>query len=172
VCGKPKKDEERTQFSISSHDAKILANAKKRAYKLDSCLNFLGFRFGWSSVVGLVPVVGDIVDALLTIRLILVMCGVGDGLPNNVFAWMVINMVVDFAVGLIPFVGDFADAAIKCNSKNVRLLEEHLNDKREANEKLFQAFLDAEHARMNKLTPTVQRVLPAYSRFKSGLGGL
>ena len=45
---------------IPSHDADILAKARKRAYKLDFCLfNFLGFRFGWSSVIGLIPAIGD-----------------------------------------------------------------------------------------------------------------
>jgi hypothetical protein len=99
-----------------------------RAYKLDFCLfNLLGVRFGWSSVIGLLPVIGDSVDALLTFHLIFLMCGVAGGLPSMVFARMVTNMIVDLVVGLIPFVGDLADAAIKCNSKNVRLFEEHLS---------------------------------------------
>ena len=37
-------------------------------------------------------------------------------------------MLLDFALGLIPFVGDLADAAMKCNSRNVRLLEERLDE--------------------------------------------
>jgi hypothetical protein len=98
------------------------------------------------------------------------MCGVKAGLPKTVFAWMVINMVVDFAVGLIPFVGDFADAAIKCNSKNVRLFEEHLDRIYKPKEDSFEALSLAEHARADKPTPTVQRVLPAYVGLKSGLG--
>jgi hypothetical protein len=126
--GKFKKVKKQIPSYIPTHDAEILAKARKRAYKLDFCLfNFLGFRFGWSSVIGLVPAVGDGVDALLAIRLIFLMRSCTGGLPNMVFAWMVINMIVDFAVGLIPFVGDLADAAIKCNSKNVRLFEEHLD---------------------------------------------
>ena len=40
---------------------------------------------------------------------------------------MFINLVLDFLVGLVPFLGDVADAAYKCNSRNVRLLEERLD---------------------------------------------
>jgi hypothetical protein len=126
--GKFRKVKKQIPSYIPTDDAEILAKARKRAYKLDFCLfNFLGFRFGWSSVIGLVPAVGDGVDALLAIRLIFLMRSCTGGLPNMVIAWMVVNIIVDFAVGLVPFVGDLADAAIKCNSKNVRLFEEHLD---------------------------------------------
>lgn len=40
---------------------------------------------------------------------------------------MIFNMALDFAVGLIPILGDLADAQLKCNGRNVRLLEEHLD---------------------------------------------
>lgn len=126
--GKFKKVKKQIPSYIPAHDADILAKARRRAYKLDFCLfNFLGFRFGWSSVIGLIPAIGDAIDMALAVRLILMMRGVTDGLPNTVFVWMVFNMIIDFLVGLIPFVGDLADAAIKCNSKNVRLFEEHLD---------------------------------------------
>lgn len=55
------------------------------------------------------------------------MRGITGGLPNTVLAWMIVNIIVNFAVGLIPFVGNLADAAIKCNSKNVRLFENYLD---------------------------------------------
>ena len=41
---------------IPEHDAVILAKMRSRAYKLDMCLfNLMGIRFGWSSVVGIIP---------------------------------------------------------------------------------------------------------------------
>jgi hypothetical protein len=84
-------------------------------------------RFGWASVIGLVPVIGDAGDALLAFNLILNMRKVDCGLPNSVLLMMMVNLAIDFLVGLVPFVGDLADAAVKCNGKNVRLLEEHLD---------------------------------------------
>lgn len=128
--GKKKKVKKQIPAYIPSHDADILARARKTAYRLDFCLfNFMGFRFGWSSVIGLVPVIGDGADAALAVKLIYRMYGAEDHLPGLLVFRMFLNMAIDFFVGLIPFVGDLADAALKCNSKNVRLFEEHLDKK-------------------------------------------
>lgn len=113
---------------IPEQEANILAKARKSAYRLDFALfSFMGLRFGWSSVIGLVPAIGDAADALLSLKLILSMRKVQCGLPPSVLLMMMFNLALDFVVGLVPFVGDLADAAIKCNGKNVRLLEEHLD---------------------------------------------
>lgn len=128
--GKMKKVKKQIPAYIPSHDADILARARKSAYRLDFCLfNFMGFRFGWSSVIGLIPVVGDGADAALAFNLICKMNKIEGKLPRKVWFMMMINLFVDLVVGLIPFVGDLADAAIKCNSKNVRVLEEYLDKK-------------------------------------------
>jgi len=50
------------------------------------------------------------------------------GLPGALLAHMYLNIIVDFAVGLVPLLGDLADAYVKCNSKNVRLLEKRLDE--------------------------------------------
>lgn len=113
---------------IPAQEANVLAKARKTAYRLDYALfTFAGMRFGWSSVIGLVPAIGDAADALMALNLILNMRKVECGLPNGVLAMMMFNLFIDFVVGLIPFIGDLADAAVKCNGKNVRLLEEHLD---------------------------------------------
>jgi len=113
---------------IPEQEANILAKARKTAYRMDYALfTLLGVRFGWSSVIGLVPAIGDAADALLALNLILSMRKVSCGLPNGVLLMMMFNLALDFVVGLVPFIGDVADAAVKCNGKNVRLLEEHLD---------------------------------------------
>jgi hypothetical protein len=113
---------------IPQQEANVLAKARKTAYRLDYALfTIFGMRFGWSSVIGLVPAIGDAADALLALNLILSMRKVECGLPNSVLLMMLVNLAIDFIVGLVPFIGDLADASIKCNGKNVRLLEEHLD---------------------------------------------
>jgi hypothetical protein len=113
---------------IPEQEANVLARARKTAYRMDFALfSFLGMRFGWSSVIGLVPAIGDAADALLALKLIMSMRKVACGLPNAVLFMMMFNLTLDFVVGLVPFLGDLADAAFKCNGKNVRLLEEHLD---------------------------------------------
>ena len=147
--GKLKKVKKQIPAYIPSGDADILAKARKSAYELDFCLfNLLGLRFGWSSVIGLIPLVGDGLDWLLALRLVMLMRKCDGGLPSSIQTWMIINTTIDFAVGLIPFFGDLADAAFKCNSMNVRLFEEHLD-------KMYkpQALVDADDVLPKKRRP-------------------
>jgi len=126
--GKTKKVKKEIPAYIPQHDANVLAKARRRAYRLDYALfNLFGMRFGYSSVVGLLPVVGDAADTALALNLVRTMRQVECGLPGSVLLMMLVNIVIDFLVGLVPLLGDLADAAIKANGKNVRLLEEHLD---------------------------------------------
>ncbi|KAH7083675.1 hypothetical protein FB567DRAFT_89755 [Paraphoma chrysanthemicola] len=126
--GKMKKVKKDIPAYIPPQEADVLARARKTAYRLDYALfTIFGMRFGWSSVIGLVPAIGDAADALLALNLILKMRKVECGLPSSVLLMMLVNLAIDFIVGLVPFIGDIADAAVKCNGKNVRLLEEHLD---------------------------------------------
>jgi hypothetical protein len=115
---------------IPEHDALILASVKKSAYRLDMCLfNFLGIRFGWEAVIGLVPFAGDAIGVALAYLVMNKCAKVEGGLPSSIRIRMLVNIIIDFAVGLVPFIGDIADAAYKCNTKNVALLEQHLDKK-------------------------------------------
>lgn len=73
------------------------------------------------------PAIGDVLDLALALRLVVMMMGVPGGLPSGKIVHMFINIAFDFLVGLIPFVGDLADAAVKANSKNVRVFEKYLD---------------------------------------------
>ncbi len=113
---------------IPDHDANVLAKARKSAYRLDYALfTLFGIRFGWSSVIGLAPAVGDAAGSALALNLVRNMCKVEGGLPASVLMMMLFNVAFDFLIGLVPFIGDLADAAVKANGKNVRLLEVHLD---------------------------------------------
>lgn len=127
--GKTKKVKKQIPAYIPADDAEILAQARRRAYKLDLCLfNFMGIRFGWSSVIGIVPAVGDVLDLAFALLLVLRMNKIKCKLDGMTQFRMILNIGLDFLVGLIPFVGDLADASLKANSRNVRLLEERLDE--------------------------------------------
>ncbi|KAF2175265.1 hypothetical protein K469DRAFT_765654 [Zopfia rhizophila CBS 207.26] len=102
--GKMKKVKKQIPAYIPSHDAEILARARKRAYILDVCLfNFVGIRFGWSSVIGIIPAAGDVLDTLLSIMLIIRMNRIEGGLSYEKLTHMIFNLTVDFTIGLVPF---------------------------------------------------------------------
>jgi hypothetical protein len=115
---------------IPEHDAMILASVRKTAYRLDMCLfNFLGIRFGWEAVIGIVPGFGDIVGVMMALNVWRKCQKVEGGLESSIRTQMLINIIIDFVIGLVPFIGDIADAAFKANTKNVRLLERQLDKK-------------------------------------------
>jgi len=117
---------------ISEHDGKVLTKVKRRAYRLDmSLFNCCGIRFGWSSVIGIIPGIGDVIDAFMAMMVLRTCQQVEGGLPNEVRAKMMFNIVLDFGIGLIPFLGDIADAVFRANTRNAVVLEKFLREKGE-----------------------------------------
>jgi len=115
---------------ISEHDGKVLTKVKRRAYRLDmSLFSFMGVRFGWSSVIGFVPAIGDVLDAFMAVMVFRTCSQVEGGLPAAVRSKMIFNIIIDFCIGLVPFLGDIADAVFRANTKNAIVLEEHLREK-------------------------------------------
>ncbi|KAL1874294.1 hypothetical protein Daus18300_003658 [Diaporthe australafricana] len=120
---------------VSEHDNKILASVRRRSWHLDmSLFHWCGFRFGWSVIIGLVPVLGDIVDCLLAYWIIRKADQIEGGLPSRLKNRMYLNVAADFGIGLVPLLGDIADALYKANSRNTWLLEDYLVKKARAEE--------------------------------------
>jgi hypothetical protein len=103
-----------------------LAQAKWLANLMDSNFSIPGtpLRFGWDSVLGLFPGVGDV--ATSAISLMIVHHAWQTKASPLVLSRMLGNVAIDFVIGVIPIVGDFFDFAFKANRKNARLLERHL----------------------------------------------
>lgn len=87
---------------------------------LDRQFSVAGIRFGLDSVIGLVPVVGDLVSGALGFYLIREATRLGASRITR--ARMYANWGIDVSVGAIPVVGDLFDVAFKSNTKNIRLL--------------------------------------------------
>ncbi|KAI1082294.1 hypothetical protein F5B20DRAFT_532863 [Whalleya microplaca] len=119
---------------ISDNDAEVLTKVKRRAYRLDMSFgNFMGLKFGWGSILGLIPVFGDFADAILALIVVRSAKKIDGGLPPLVLLSMYFWVLVDFVVGLVPFVGDIFDAAVLANTRNAMILEDHLRKKGKEN---------------------------------------
>lgn len=97
-------------------DLKIV---EKLADLLDSKFSVAGIRFGYDSIIGLIPGVGDIATGVLALYPIY-LAG-RHNLGGIVIARMLANVGIDVLVGTIPLVGDAFDVAFKANLKNVAL---------------------------------------------------
>jgi Domain of unknown function (DUF4112) len=106
--------------------AKSIARVKRIARTMDVAWRIPGtsIRFGADSVVGLVPGVGDLVT--MGISLYMLAEAHRLGVPKPVLLKMAGNIAIDTGLGAIPFVGDVFDLFFKSNSKNAKLLVEHL----------------------------------------------
>jgi len=125
---KTKKRKKALPPGLTPQEEKVLIKVKRRAYRLDlSLFNLCGLRFGISSVIALIPVIGDFADALLA--LMVIRTAQQADIPQTLLIQMFFNVLVDFVLGLVPFVGDLADVAFKANTRNAALLEQHLREK-------------------------------------------
>ncbi|MBW4709533.1 DUF4112 domain-containing protein [Roseobacter sp. YSTF-M11] len=95
---------------------------------LDSRFRIPGtpIRFGWDSILGLIPGVGDL--ALLGPSAYLIYQGYRLGVRKRTIARMVANTGLDFFIGAVPVLGDVFDLAFKANNRNVALLRKDLGD--------------------------------------------
>ncbi len=82
-------------------------------------------RVGLDAVLGLVPVVGDIITASMGAWLVWEARNLG--MSKFHLARMIGNVGIDTAIGAIPFVGDLFDLAFRSNSKNLRIIKRHLD---------------------------------------------
>lgn len=80
---------------------------------------------GLDSIIGLIPVVGDIATAAMGAYIIWEARNLG--LPKWKLARMAANIGFDTLLGAIPFVGDAFDFVFRSNSRNLRILRKHLD---------------------------------------------
>ncbi len=81
-------------------------------------------RFGWDSVLGILPGLGDAVAS--SISLLIVHHAWQTGASPLTLARMLSNIGLDFLLGSVPLLGDAFDVVWKANVKNAGLLEQHL----------------------------------------------
>ena len=87
-----------------------------------------GIRFGLDALIGLFPVVGDMITTGLSLF-------IGHeayqlGAPGHVIMRMLSNVALDGVLGAVPVVGDAFDVLWRANRRNVLLLTEWLERER------------------------------------------
>lgn len=85
----------------------------------------IGTPVGLDALVGLIPVLGDVVTAAMGAYIVWEARNLG--LPKWKLARMGANILFDTAIGAIPLIGDAADIMFRSNSKNLRILLRHLD---------------------------------------------
>jgi hypothetical protein len=82
-------------------------------------------RYGVDGIVGLIPVVGDIIATGLSLWLVFEAKALGA--PWHVTARMLGNVAFQGVVGTVPIAGDAIDVLFRANMRNARLLRRWLD---------------------------------------------
>ena len=80
---------------------------------------------GVDSIVGLIPVVGDIATALMGAYIVWEARNLG--MSKLQLTRMAANVGIDTALGAIPFAGDVFDFFWRSNTKNLKIIRKHLD---------------------------------------------
>ena len=80
---------------------------------------------GLDALVGLVPVIGEVVTAAMGAYIVWEAKNLG--VPKWKRARMGANVLFDTAIGAIPLIGDAADLVFRSNTRNLRILLKHID---------------------------------------------
>lgn len=85
----------------------------------------VNYPIGLDAIVGLVPVVGDLVTAAMGTYLMWEAKNIG--LPKWKLWRMAGNIAFDTAVGAVPLAGDAFDLFFRSNTRNLKIVRKHLD---------------------------------------------
>jgi hypothetical protein len=85
----------------------------------------IGKPVGLDAIVGLIPVAGDAIGALMGLYLVWEARNLA--MPKWQIARMIGHVGIDAVIGSIPFVGDVLDFFYRSNSINLRIIRKHLD---------------------------------------------
>ena len=96
------------------------------AYLLDAGFVIPGttIRFGWDSIIGLIPGVGDGLTAIIS--LYFVFRGIQERIPLRILLVMLFHILLEWIIGSIPILGDTFDLFFKANLRNLALLQKYM----------------------------------------------
>lgn len=116
-----------SENQLSEAMKRDLAKMDRLAYLLDNSLGLPGtkFRIGLDPLIGLIPILGDVVTLLISLYLLFYAGRYKMG--GGVIFLMAMNILLDYAIGSIPVLGDLLDFGYKANARNARLMRKELS---------------------------------------------
>jgi hypothetical protein len=120
----------RIDFGHSSANPFGNLTREQRLARLDALAKLLdvafivpgtNIRYGIDGLIGLIPVVGDIITTAISLWLVREARALGA--PWHITARMLGNVALDGVVGIVPLAGDAFDVMFRANVRNVRMLK-------------------------------------------------
>ncbi len=112
---------------IGTDPASIRARVEAMEYLLERSFRIPGLNVpvGLDALIGLVPVLGDVVTTAMGAYIVWEARNLG--LSKWSLTRMGANVAFDTLIGLVPLVGDAADLVFRSNTRNLRIIKKHLD---------------------------------------------
>jgi len=82
-------------------------------------------RYGIDGIIGLIPVIGDLITTAISLWLVREARALGA--PWHITTRMLANVALDGVVGMVPLAGDAFDVMFRSNVRNVRMLKKWMD---------------------------------------------
>ena len=115
---------ERQKPAVDLKKEAAIRRLDRLARFLDSDFSVFGIRFGLDPIVGLIPVLGDVIMTVAAVYIVIEAAMLG--VRTQVIAMMLVNVLIDFLLGAIPIAGEVFDVFYRANNRNIRLLKKEL----------------------------------------------
>jgi len=115
------------ELPLGNDPASIRLRVERMERLLERAFVVPGMRreVGLDAIVGLVPIAGDVVCALLGLYIVWEARNLG--MSKFKLARMIGNVAFDTAVGAVPVAGDVFDFLFRSNSRNLKMILRHLD---------------------------------------------
>lgn len=114
-------------FPTGTDPASVRARVEGMEFLLERSFRLPGVNvpIGLDGLIGLVPVLGDIVTTALGAYIVWEARNLG--LSKWQLTRMGANVAFDAVLGVVPLVGDAADLMFRSNTRNLRIIKKHLD---------------------------------------------
>ncbi len=102
------------------------------SHLLDNAITIPGtdYGVGIDPLLGLLPVGGDLMSTIFSAYMVVEAAQLD--LPRESLIRMAINLILDTLAGTVPVVGDLFDVAWKANTRNMELIETHMQSQKQS----------------------------------------
>ena len=117
----------RPEFPTGNDPASIRKRIETMEFLLERAIAVPGLsrKVGLDSVIGLVPVAGDLIAAVMGMYIVWEAKNLG--MSRWHLARMMGNIGIDTLLGAVPVAGDLFDFVFRSNSRNLRIVKRHLD---------------------------------------------
>lgn len=111
----------------SNDPASVRRRVEALEFMLEKAITIpgLNYKVGLDGVIGLVPVVGDVISAAMGMYIVWEARNLG--MSKWQIARMTANVGCDTLLGAIPVAGDLFDFVFRSNSRNLKIIRKHLD---------------------------------------------